>query len=236
MIMMDHQTLLQKNNILLQVQELVRQGKMIDAIKLVRDTTGMGLKESKDIVDNLLQNDFIIHDTYGKKTVDFPEEISNSKSIGENVRELLQQNKKLEAIKLVYDTTDMNLQNAKDFVETYENSGNFFNPESMNRLDHINVNMTNVNGNLTVKIKEGNKAEKIVYPNDPEWEQAKKMLGSKPELLKYEADYLAGKYPTADRQSTLYVESNSAGKWILFFIVFCVVMLVLYLFYYKTEL
>ncbi len=36
-----------------QVLELVRQGRKIDAIKLYRDTFGVGLKEAKDIVDGL---------------------------------------------------------------------------------------------------------------------------------------------------------------------------------------
>lgn len=36
-----------------QVRELVRQGRKLEAIKLVRKETGMGLKETKDYVDEL---------------------------------------------------------------------------------------------------------------------------------------------------------------------------------------
>lgn len=36
-----------------QVLELVRKNQLIEAIKLVRGATGLGLKESKDLVDNL---------------------------------------------------------------------------------------------------------------------------------------------------------------------------------------
>ena len=234
--MTDHETILQKHNILLQVQELIRQDKVIEAIKTVRDATGLGLKESKELVDNLSNKDFNINNSFGKSNLDLHEEISGSKSLEENIRQLLQQNKKLEAVKLVCDTTDMDLLNAKNFVESFENGERSFNPESMTRFDHISVHMTNVNGIVTVKMKEGSNAEKIVYPNDPDWEKAKKMLGNKPELLKYEADFMDGKYPTPNRQSTLYVESSPSGKWILFFIVFCVIMLVLYFFYFKAEI
>lgn len=234
--MTDQETLLQKHNILLQVQELIWQGKVIEAIKTVRDATGLSLKESKELVDNLSNKDFHINNSFGKTNVDFREEFSGNKSLEENIRQLLQQNKKLEAVKLVCDSTDMNLLNAKNFVESFENGEISSNPESMTRFDHISAHMTNVNGIVTVKMKEGNNTEKIVYPNDPDWEKAKKMLGNKPELLKYEADFLDGKYPTPNRQSTLYVESSSSGKWILFFIIFCVIMLLVYFFYFKTDL
>lgn len=36
-----------------QVLELVRNNRLIEAIKVVREATGLGLKESKDLVDNL---------------------------------------------------------------------------------------------------------------------------------------------------------------------------------------
>ena len=36
-----------------QVQHLVAQGNKIDAIKLIRERTGLGLKEAKDLVDRL---------------------------------------------------------------------------------------------------------------------------------------------------------------------------------------
>ncbi len=35
------------------VQQLVKEGKKVEAIKLIRDRTGMDLKEAKDIVDKL---------------------------------------------------------------------------------------------------------------------------------------------------------------------------------------
>jgi ribosomal protein L7/L12 len=35
------------------VERAVRDGQLIEAIKAVRDATGLGLKESKDVVDRL---------------------------------------------------------------------------------------------------------------------------------------------------------------------------------------
>ena len=40
-----------------EVWKLVHTGHMINAIKLVRERTGLGLKESKDLVDGLRRDD-----------------------------------------------------------------------------------------------------------------------------------------------------------------------------------
>ncbi|MCH7335951.1 ribosomal protein L7/L12 [Acinetobacter sp. NIPH 2699] len=36
--------------------QVLREGKLIDAIKITREKTGLGLKESKDLVDQYLQD------------------------------------------------------------------------------------------------------------------------------------------------------------------------------------
>jgi len=36
-----------------EIQRLIRQGEKIEAIKLIRDRTGLGLKEAKDVADRL---------------------------------------------------------------------------------------------------------------------------------------------------------------------------------------
>lgn len=38
-----------------------------------------------------------------------------------------------------------------------------------------------------------------------------------------------------NKHSTLFVENNSSGKWILFCVLFCLIMLLLYFFYDKTD-
>lgn len=179
--MNDYQNLLQEHNILSEVQELIRKKEQISAIKLVKDTLGLGLKESKEIVDHLLKNEFInLITEHGTKNVS--RKGSDENSIEEQVRNLLHQNKKLEAVKLVYDTGEMNLKNAKDFVESIERKESIFKPKPANHFERNAVN-----------------------------------------------------HPVENKQSTLFVESNSSGKWILFCVLFCVIMLLLYFFYYKTD-
>jgi len=179
--MNDSQTLLQKHNILSEVEELIRKKEQISAIKLIKDTLGLGLKESKDIVDDLLKDEFINMIT-DHSTNNVSRKGSQHNNIAEQVRNLLHQNKKLEVVKLVYDTGEMNLKNAKDFVESIEGRENIFKPKQANDFERNTV-----------------------------------------------------QHPIENKRSTLYVENNSYGKWILFGVLFCLIMLLLYFFYYKTD-
>ncbi|OCK52647.1 hypothetical protein BA768_11040 [Chryseobacterium sp. CBo1] len=228
--MTDDEILLQKHNILTSVQELIQRNEMISAIKLVKDKTGLGLKESKDLVDNISRFPFSSAQNFNHVSSVSTNEILQKNNIGEEINTLLQQNKKLEAIKLLIDNTGMGLHNAKNFVESIQNKETTFNPEAIENFSNISVKMTNINGKITVKMKEGSNPGKIIYPNDPNWEKAKKMLGNKPELLQYETEFLNGKHPIPQKKSNLFVETNSFGKWILFFVLFCLIMLVIYFF------
>jgi len=229
--MINYEILLQSHNILIPVQDLVKRNEHISAIKLVKDKTGLSLKESKDIVDSIDQS-FHTTDTLNDKSSFSTDEILQKDNIGEKLNILLQQDKKIEAIKLVIDATGMDLLNAKNFVESIQNKETTFSPESLENFSNISVKMTNKNGKITVKIKEGHHPEKAIYPNDPSWEKAKKMLGNKPELLQYENEFRSGKHPIPQKKSNLFVETDSYGKWILFFVLFCAIMLVIY--YYSS--
>lgn len=63
-----------------QVRELLKQNKKIEAVKLVKSMTGLGLKESKEIVDNLdrLNSDQLIKAFKGENIVNFSKKSSTS--------------------------------------------------------------------------------------------------------------------------------------------------------------
>lgn len=147
---------------------------------------------------------------------------------------LLQQDKKIEAIKLMIDNTGMGLHDAKNFVESIEKKEIVFDSATLDRFSNTSVKMTNSNGKITVKIREGNNPEKTVYPNDPDWNKVKQMLGNKPELSYYETKFLNGKHSIQKKKNSLFVETNSFGKWILFLVLFCVIMLAIYFYNYKN--
>ena len=100
------------------VRQLVLDGKKIDAIKLVREQTGLGLKEAKDVVEAIERGEtpnvqpVAAAVTHGVSGVDLDE-----------INELLLQDKKIDAIKLYRERTGVGLKEAKDAIDAIEATG-----------------------------------------------------------------------------------------------------------------
>jgi len=101
-----------------EIQRLIQSGQKIYAIKLFRETFGVGLKEAKDAVDAMEAGKSIDISGMQVKTssVNFQ---SNAQSIAE-IQRLLQGGNKIEAIKLFREMTGVGLKEAKDAVEAIE--------------------------------------------------------------------------------------------------------------------
>jgi ribosomal protein L7/L12 len=97
------------------LKQLVREGNKIEAIKLVREQTGLGLKEAKDAVDAIERGELlelaprVAEAGHGVSGVDLDE-----------INELLLQNKKIEAINLYRQQTGIGLTEARDAIEAIE--------------------------------------------------------------------------------------------------------------------
>lgn len=92
-----------------EVLELIHGNKIIEAIKLVREKHGIGLKEAKDYVEILRKGE----------PGDVPQKVGfkDVSDLRNEVMRLVREGKKIEAIKLVQDSTRMGLKQAKDLVE-----------------------------------------------------------------------------------------------------------------------
>ena len=108
--------------------ELIGQGRKIDAIKIYREVTGLGLKESKDAVEamevgprDLLERDLTNSrpDREGRTN----EVSALSAAEQASVVESLRQGRKIEAIKRYMDATGLGLKESKDAVEAMPTSG-----------------------------------------------------------------------------------------------------------------
>ncbi len=99
------------------IRQLVSAGKKIDAIKLVREQTDLGLKEAKDAVDAIERGE----------APDLTPRAAASSSASQvdldAINELLLQNKKIDAIKLYREQTGVGLKEAKDAIEAIEATG-----------------------------------------------------------------------------------------------------------------
>lgn len=90
------------------VKLLILQGRKIEAIKLVCDTTKCGLRDAKDFVDGYVPGNS--SPLYAMTTQDMDTQLVN----------LLLQGKKLEAVKLYKDKTHLGLAESKDYVDNLQ--------------------------------------------------------------------------------------------------------------------
>lgn len=98
------------NHTLQKVQALLAQDQKLLAVKVVKDETNCSLKEAKDYVDQLEQP---------KRTPSF------TGKVDDELRALLANNRKIEAIKLYKEHSGLSLAACKDYVEnldTYKTS------------------------------------------------------------------------------------------------------------------
>src|SRR5690606_7006420 len=88
------------------IADLIRQGRKIEAIKLIREETGVGLREAKDAVERL---------SAGMDPL--PDPVIASKALPTAVEALARAGKKIEAIKVLREQTGLGLKEAKERVE-----------------------------------------------------------------------------------------------------------------------
>lgn len=107
-----------------EILTLLKQGNKIAAIKIFKEATGMGLKESKQFVDILAEGIDEIDDEYIEK-------LNNQKiSIKDEdveqdfaeIQKLLLQGKKIEAVKFVKEKGEISLKSAKTIVDKIEDN------------------------------------------------------------------------------------------------------------------
>jgi ribosomal protein L7/L12 len=86
----------------------LERGKTIEAIKLLRDASGMGLKETKEAIDRHLN---------GEPAALAIQQNGSPDSLPPEVLAALRQGKKVDAIRLMRAKTGLGLKDAKDAVE-----------------------------------------------------------------------------------------------------------------------
>jgi ribosomal protein L7/L12 len=99
-----------------QVRQLVASGCTIDAIKLYREATGLGLKEAKEAIDRYADGGSLelAADVAARNAVHAGGQIDGE------IKKLLEAGRKLEAVKLLRAKSGLDLATAKDIIDSKE--------------------------------------------------------------------------------------------------------------------
>ena len=94
------------------IARLLAQGGKLEAIKLMREKTGMGLAEAKQAVEAIGREEAIVPPAPGLAAT-----IERAQRMSEEVRRLAARGQKIEAIKLLREKSGIGLKEAKDLVD-----------------------------------------------------------------------------------------------------------------------
>ena len=96
-----------------QVERALAAGRKIEAIKLYREFTGLGLAEAKDAVDRMGPSADGAARTLDRRG-------DAARAIEPELRQLLRDGRKIEAVKRFRETTGLGLKESKDAIEALE--------------------------------------------------------------------------------------------------------------------
>ena len=99
------------------LKNLIDQWRVMEAVKLVRETKNIGLKEARDYINKFMRSEEtggIVFESAKKEEIVTPEELDGK------IFELLMKKQKINAIKLVKENLNTGLKEAKDYVEEIE--------------------------------------------------------------------------------------------------------------------
>ncbi len=151
----------------------------------------------------------------------------------DEVELLLSENLELEAIKLVFETCNCDLKEAKNIVDTIE-SGNL-DLENLQKLPTSNsekVWAERKNGKIIVSYKSETQEKIVVTPNHPLWKRVKTLMRNNAMIEEYENSFnsKALRENTSSKKSFITrTENNSVLYYVFVFLVVAILLAIFFL-------
>lgn len=149
------------------------------------------------------------------------------------IQKLLNENRKLEAVKLVLETCNCGLKEAKDVVDNIE-IGNF-DMSNLQTLPSNNIERVwaqKKNGSIIVTYSSGTDEKIVVTPADPLWQRVKAMVkNDNPLINEYETSFNNGTLPEpkpSKSSSITRFEDNPVMFFVFLFIVVAIVVAIFF--------
>lgn len=146
---------------------------------------------------------------------------------------LLEREQLFDAVRILEQKTPLNLETIMSLIGALKNREEKFVFHSGINHTSLKVSYENEEGEITVRLTDGNGVEKIVEPNDRDWLKVKKILGHQPEIIEYEK-YFRDQLPKSSKKSSVFVEESPFAK--SKFVLLIVLLLFLIYFFYQKFL
>lgn len=119
-----------------EIMQLVKEGKKIEAIKLAREKLNVELQDAKNLVDALDNGGETNFSVNSNVSVEVNSSTSTSGNLSDDeIEKLLSETSKLNTIKIVKETNDIGLKEAKEYVDRIEEKRHRDQPNSSSDIN-----------------------------------------------------------------------------------------------------
>ena len=211
------------------LKQLVNQNDKIETIKYIRELTGLGLKESKELSDDFFRSPAIIDNLLVKTTEEeiiegyIHEHDSKSHELNEDefnfVKMLLQKGQKLQAIKYVKERLATGLKEAKEFVDSLEANNSTTETYVFEQDDNV-ISEIDIDEEVTATFEPAVKTKKISPP--------KKKSAKKKRTTSYESEpIIFGKSIDRDKNKGKRRRQSNSGCMLMLTFMFVTGLLII---------
>ncbi len=212
------------------VNELLKQGRKLEAVKIISENKKIDLKTAKDIVDKIAasKSEDLVNLNFSETKK------GNLEFVLVKVTELVKQGSKLEAVKIIRENTTIDLKTAKDIVDKIAASKS---------EDLINLNFSETKNEsckiskfgdkIDVKYTDLNGVERIVTPLDTSWSKVKELMKNDLILEEYENSFY-NQNKTSSRKPN-FIEYEKEKPWKLYLVVAILLFGIYYLYYMSKH-
>ncbi|RQO32280.1 hypothetical protein DBR32_01330 [Taibaiella sp. KBW10] len=148
---------------------------------------------------------------------------------------LLEEDRKIEAIKMLIESTGMGLKEAKDFVDQLTQNGSTDHTASYRQRSSESVKMQSNKGKTVITYTNTEGQVKIVNPDSPEWPDVRRLMGDHKMLQSYEAAYSrqVSDAETTDIDRLLLAQGPKRSVWPRYLVMILILLLFAYFFFVK---
>ncbi len=153
--------------------------------------------------------------------------INNVEVDTEILNALLNQDKKIEAIKYIVEHCNTGLKEAKDFIDNYDSDNIELNAD-LNFPKKEGVQIKTLKNTIEVRYRDKFGNETLVNPDHPLWNNVKLIMRDSLKIKEYEDAFYKEKNETRSNSNPIIIQENNSGKLLLISVIVIVIIALAY--------